>query len=648
MTINISLPDGAVRQYETAVPINEITQAIGSGLAKAALAAKVNDKLRDTVDLVKEDAKLEVITAKSLEGMGIIRHSCAHLLGHAIKQLYPQCKMAIGPVIEDGFYYDVSLQHSLTEEDLAKIEKRMKELAATDYEVIKKTLPRDEVITIFKDRAEDYKLKLIEDMPEETSFQLYFHQEYVDMCRGPHVPNMKHIGSFKLIKLAGAYWRGDSKNEMLQRIYGTCWRNQKELDEYLHRLEEAEKRDHRRIGRRLSLFHTQEEAPGMIFWHPRGTKIYVQVENFIRRSMEAAKYQEIKTPQIIARELWERSGHWEKFQDMMFTTNSEDRSYAIKPMNCPGHVQVFRQGLHSYRDLPLRYAEFGNVHRNEPSGTLHGMLRARNFTQDDAHIFIAEEQIQEEVARSIKIVLMIYHAFGFDDILIKLSTRPEVRVGDDDIWDKAEESLNQALDTAGLEWEILPGEGAFYGPKIEFSMRDQIGRIWQCGTIQVDFSMPARLKAEYVGDDGNRHVPVMLHQAVLGSMERFIGILIEHYAGALPFWLAPTQVVVMNITDAHIDYAAEVYDIIQNKGLRVELDDRNEKIGYKIREQTMNKVNYQLIVGAKEKESGSVAVRLRDGKDLGAMSMEEFFNLIDKEYIPDICDKLMKIDNKLS
>lgn len=647
MAINVTLPDGSVHSYEQSIPINQVASAIGAGLAKAAVGAKLDGVLHDTADIINSDAKLEIITSKNDEGLEIIRHSCAHLLGHAIKQLYPDCKMAIGPVIEDGFYYDVALPNSLTTDDLTKLEERMKELANTGYEIIKKTLPRQEVVSIFKQRGEDYKLKLIEDMPAEEQFQLYFHQEYVDMCRGPHVPNMQHIGSFKLMKLAGAYWRGDSRNEMLQRIYGTCWPTQKELDEYLHRLEEAEKRDHRKIGKQLSLFHFQEEAPGMIFWHPKGTKVYLVAEDFMRKAMTAAGYQEIKTPQMIARELWEKSGHWEKFQDMMFTTKSEERTYAIKPMNCPGHVQVFKQSIHSYRELPLRFAEFGNVHRNEPSGTLHGMLRVRNFTQDDAHIFISEDQIQEEVSRSIKIILMIYKSFGFDDIIMKLSTRPEQRVGSDDIWDKSEQALKRVLDNVGLAWDLLPGEGAFYGPKIDFLMRDQIGRIWQCGTIQADFSMPERLNAEYVGADGNRHIPVMLHQAILGSMERFIGIMIEHYAGALPFWLAPTQIVVMNITDDHGEYAKQVYDKILQRGFRVELDTRNEKIGYKIREQTMNKVNYQLIVGAKEMKSGSVAIRLRDGTDLGAVTLDKFFELINKEEIPDISERIMNIDRQL-
>lgn len=648
MTIDITLPDGSVKQHTAPIAISEVAMSIGAGLAKATIAAKVDGSLRDASDNINADAKLQIITGKDAAGMEIIRHSCAHLLGHAIKQLYPNTKMAIGPVIEDGFYYDIALDEKLSDSDLASIEQRMHELAASDYEVVKKTLPRQEVLDIFKERQENYKLKLIEDMPEEQQFQLYFHQEYVDMCRGPHVPHMGHMGHFKLMKLAGAYWRGDSDNEMLQRIYGTCWRTKQELEEYLHRLEEAEKRDHRRLGKRLSLFHTQEEAPGMIFWHPRGTKVYLVVENFIRQAMDAAGYKEIKTPQMMARELWEKSGHWAKFQDMMFTTSSESREYAIKPMNCPGHVQVFNQELHSYRDFPLRYAEFGNVHRNEPSGTLHGMLRVRNFTQDDAHIFLTEEQIPAEVARSIRMITQIYAAFGFDDIILKLSTRPEQRVGSDEVWDKSEASLTLALDNSGLPWELLPGEGAFYGPKIEFSMRDQIGRIWQCGTIQMDFSMPERLGAEYVASDGSKYVPVMLHQAVLGSMERFIGIMIEHYAGSLPFWLAPEQIVVANITDAHSDYAQQIHDKLQQKGFRTVLDLRNEKIGYKIREHTMNKVNYQIIVGAKEVAEQLVSVRLRDGTDLGQMGFDNFVELLNKEEQPDLREELMKLDTQSS
>ena len=619
--INITLPDGSVKHYDHPVMPQDIAQ--GLGVARAAIAAKVNDNLKDMSDTINADARVEIITARQLEGLEIIRHSCAHLLGHALKQLYPEAKMVIGPVIEDGFYYDVSLSHSLSEEDLVRIEKRMKELADTGYGVVKKLLPRAEVVRIFKEREEAYKLRLIEDMPDANEIQVYHHQEYVDMCRGPHVPTMKHIGAFKLMKLSGAYWRGDSRNEMLQRIYGTCWNTKKELDEYLTRLAEAEKRDHRRLGKQLSLFHSQEEAAGMIFWHPLGMRVYLIIEGFVREAMRSAGYKEIKTPQLMDRSLWEKSGHWDKFKEMMFTTQSENREYAIKPMNCPGHVQVFKQTIHSYRDLPIRYAEFGNVHRDEPSGTLHGMLRARNFTQDDAHIFLTEEQVKAEVRRSIHLVYQIYKAFGFEDIILKLSTRPEKRVGDDEVWDKAEKALAEALDEEEVSWELLAGEGAFYGPKVEFSLRDQIGRVWQCGTIQVDFSMPGRLSAQYITETGEKKVPVMIHQAVLGSMERFIGIMLEHYAGALPFWLAPEQLVVMTITDQQINYAYEVFTRLQKCNYRVKIDTRNEKIGYKIRQHTMNKIPYQIIIGKKELLEQTVSVRRLDGTDLKAMPIEK-------------------------
>lgn len=633
--INITLPDGSVKRYDQPVMAREIAQGIGAGLARAAIAARVNDNLKDMSDTIDADARFEIITARQPEGLEVIRHSCAHLLGHALKQLHPQAKMVIGPVIEDGFYYDVFLEHSLTEEDLAKIEQRMKELAATGYDVVKETLPRQEVIRIFEERQEAYKLRLIEDMPGADPIQLYHHQEYIDMCRGPHIPTMKHLGAFKLMKLSGAYWRGDSRNEMLQRIYGTCWNTDKELKDYLTRLTEAEKRDHRRLGKRLSLFHGQEEAPGMIFWHPLGTSIYLSVEQFIRAAMTSAGYREIRTPQLMDRSLWERSGHWDKFQEMMFTTHSENREYAIKPMNCPGHVQVFKQAVHSYRDLPIRYAEFGNVHRNEPSGTLHGMLRARNFVQDDAHIFLTEEQVKEEVRRSIHLVYRVYEAFGFDNIILKLSTRPEKRVGSDEIWDKAEKALEEALATEDISWELLPGEGAFYGPKLEFSLKDQIGRVWQCGTIQVDFSMPGRLGAQYINEEGEKKVPVMIHQAVLGSMERFIGILIENYAGALPFWLAPEQLVVMTITDDQKDYAQRIFSQLKKNGYRMQLDDRNEKIGYKIRQHTMNKIPYQIIVGNKEVAEQKVAARRLDGTDLGSMTLEQLVaDYLQQEFQP--------------
>ena len=620
--INITLPDGSRQTYEVPIVAMDLAQSIGARLARDAVAVRVNDDLRDMSDRIEADAHIEVITANQQEGIEVMRHSCAHLLGHALKQLYPEVKMVIGPVIEDGFYYDVALSHSLTEEDLGKIEERMRKLARTHYEVVKKTLPRREVIRLFQERDETYKLKLIEDMPDEKEIQVYHHQEYVDMCRGPHVPNMKHIGAFKLMKLAGAYWRGDARNEMLQRIYGTCWKTQQELDAYLERIAAAEKRDHRRLGKQLALFHSQEEAPGMLFWHPLGTTVYLVVEDFIRKAMTAAGYKEIKTPQLIDRSLWEKSGHWAKFKDMMFTTSSENREYAVKPMNCPGHIQVFKQNIHSYKDLPVRYAEFGNVHRNEPSGTLHGALRARNFTQDDAHIFLAEEQVKGEVGRSIRLIRQVYKAFGFEDVILKLSTRPQERVGSDAEWDKAEKALAAALGGEEMTWELLPGEGAFYGPKVEFSLKDQLGRVWQCGTIQLDFSMPTRLGASYIKEGGAKEVPVMIHQAVLGSMERFIGILVEHYAGALPFWLAAEQLVVMTITDEHKDYAHKVFSQLQNYRFRVKLDERNEKIGYKIRQHTMNRVPYQIIIGRKEIEQQTVSVRRLDGTDLKMMTVE--------------------------
>ena len=623
MPIHITLPSGDVQEHAKPPTLQAIAESVGKGLARDAVAGMIGARFRDLCDAVEKDAEVRILTARDPQGLDVVRHSCAHLLGHAIKQLYPDTQMAIGPVIEDGFYYDVASDHRFTERDLAEIEQRMRDLAAENYEVIKETLPREEAIKLFQQRGETYKLRLIEEMPAEKTFQIYHHQEYVDLCRGPHVPNMRHIKALKLMKLAGAYWRGDARNEMLQRIYGTCWRTQQELDAYLHRLEEAEKRDHRKLGKQLGLFHSQEEAPGMVFWHPRGTTTYLLLEDFVRRAMNDADYAEIKTPQILARELWEKSGHWDKFRAMMFTTGNEGREYAIKPMNCPGHLQVFKQTLRSYRDLPLRYAEFGNVHRAEPSGTLHGMLRARNFTQDDAHIFLTEEQVKDEVLRSLKLILKVYKRLGFDQVLLKLSTRPEDRVGDDTMWDKGEQALTDALNLGGYDWELLPGEGAFYGPKIEFSLKDQIGRVWQCGTIQVDFSMPGRLGAEYVAADGSRKVPVMIHQAVLGSMERFIGIMIEHYAGKLPFRFVPLQLVVMNITDDQADYARQIAEFLRSRGFRVQLDLRNEKIGYKIREQTMKKIPYLVIVGNKEMQSDTLAVRKLDGTDLGAMRPKE-------------------------
>ena len=620
----ITLPDGSQRAFENPVTIMQVAEDIGPGLAKATVAGAVDDVLRDASDLIEDDASLRIITAKDEEGVEIIRHSCAHLVGHAVKQLYPDAKMVIGPVIEEGFYYDIATEKPFTPEDLDAIEERMKTLIAQDYDVIKKMTPRDEVIAQFTERGEEYKLRLIDDMPDETAMGLYYHQDYLDMCRGPHVPNTRFLKHFKLTKLAGAYWRGDSSNEMLQRVYGTAWSGKKGLKAYITRMEEAEKRDHRKIGKKLDLFHLQEEAPGMVFWHPRGWTLYQVIEQYMRDVQQNNGYQEIKTPQVVDRSLWERSGHWDKFADNMFTIESESRDYAVKPMNCPCHVQVFNQGLKSYRDLPLRLAEFGSCHRNEASGTLQGLMRVRGFVQDDAHIFCAEDAIQEEVSVFIDLLYSVYRDFGFDDVLVKLSTRPEQRVGSDEIWDKAEKALELALDNKGLAWDLLPGEGAFYGPKIEFSLRDCIGRVWQCGTIQVDFSMPGRLDAQYVAEDGARLVPVMLHRAILGSFERFIGMLIEHYEGKFPAWLAPVQAVIMNITDNQAEFANKVQETLNKQGFRAETDLRNEKIGFKIRAHTLSKTPYLLVVGDKEVESGCVAVRTLGGEDLGSMPVEAF------------------------
>lgn len=620
----ITLPDGSQRVFDHPVSILEIAQSIGAGLAKAAIAGRVNDQLVDLCDVVDQDAVVQIITAKDEEGVDIIRHSCAHLIGHAVKQLYPTAKMVIGPVIKEGFYYDIAFERPFTPEDLVAIEKRMQELIAKDYDVIKKMTPRDEVIKVFGQRGEDYKLRLVDDMPDEKAMGLYYHEEYVDMCRGPHVPNTRFLKAFKLTKISGAYWRGDSKNEQLQRIYGTAWADKKQLAEYIQRMEEAERRDHRKIGKQLDLFHTQEEAPGMVFWHPNGWSIYQELEQYMRRVQREHGYDEIKTPQIVDRVLWEKSGHWTNYAENMFTTSSESRDFAIKPMNCPCHIQVFNQGLKSYRDLPLRLAEFGSCHRNEPSGALHGIMRVRGFTQDDAHIFCTEDQIASEVSDFIKLTLAVYADFGFKDIELKLSTRPEKRVGSEELWDKAEHALQTALEKAGLSWELQPGEGAFYGPKIEFSLKDCLGRVWQCGTIQCDFNLPQRLNAEYVAEDNSRKVPVMLHRAILGSFERFIGILIEHYEGFFPAWLAPTQAIVLNITDNQANYAEKVAKELSQKGFRVKADLRNEKIGFKIREHTLQKIPYLLVVGDREVETGSVAVRTHNGQDLGSMSIDEF------------------------
>lgn len=627
--VAITLPDGSIKQFDGNTTVMQVAQSIGAGLAKATVAGRVNGRLVDASDPITTDATVEIITPKDDAGVEIIRHSTAHLLGHAVKQLYPDVKMVIGPVIDDGFYYDIYSERPFTPDDMAKIEARMMELINQDYDVIKKMTPRDEVIKTFLERGETYKLRLVEDMPDETHMGLYHHQEYIDMCRGPHVPNTRFLKAFKLTKMSGAYWRGDAKNEQLQRIYGTAWADKKQLKAYLQRLEEAEKRDHRKIGKALNLFHMQEQAPGMVFWHPNGWTIWQVLEQYMRKVQKDNGYLEIKTPQIVDRSLWEKSGHWDNYGEMMFTTASEKRDYAIKPMNCPCHVQVFNQGLKSYRDLPLRLAEFGSCHRNEPSGSLHGIMRVRGFTQDDAHIFCTNAQIHSEALNFIKLTLDVYKDFGFDHIQMKLSTRPEKRVGADELWDLAEQALADALDNAGLDWELQAGEGAFYGPKIEFSLQDCIGRVWQCGTLQLDFNLPERLDAEFVGESGERERPVMLHRAILGSFERFIGILIEHYAGLFPAWLAPQQVVVMNITDKQADSVGDVVSKLNTKGYRAISDLRNEKIGFKIRERTLERIPFMLILGDKEVESGTVNVRTRTGDNLGSMNLDDFIKILD-------------------
>lgn len=628
--VAITLPDGSIKQFDGNTTVMQVAQSIGAGLAKATVAGRVNGQLVDASDPITTDATVEIITPKDDAGVEIIRHSTAHLLGHAVKQLYPDVKMVIGPVIDDGFYYDIYSERPFTPDDMAKIEARMIQLINQDYDVIKKMTPRDEVIKTFLERGETYKLRLVEDMPDETHMGLYHHQEYIDMCRGPHVPNTRFLKAFKLTKMSGAYWRGDAKNEQLQRIYGTAWADKKQLKAYLQRLEEAEKRDHRKIGKALNLFHMQEQAPGMVFWHPNGWTIWQVLEQYMRKVQKDNGYLEIKTPQIVDRSLWEKSGHWDNYGEMMFTTASEKRDYAIKPMNCPCHVQVFNQGLKSYRDLPLRLAEFGSCHRNEPSGSLHGIMRVRGFTQDDAHIFCTNAQIRSEALNFIKLTLDVYKDFGFDHIQMKLSTRPEKRVGADELWDLAEQALADALDNAGLDWELQAGEGAFYGPKIEFSLQDCIGRVWQCGTLQLDFNLPERLDAEFVGESGERERPVMLHRAILGSFERFIGILIEHYAGLFPAWLAPQQVVVMNITDKQADSVGDVVSKLNTKGYRAISDLRNEKIGFKIRERTLERIPFMLILGDKEVESGTVNVRTRTGDNLGSMNLDDFIKILDK------------------
>ena len=628
----ITLPDGSQREFDQPVSVFEIASDIGPGLAKATIAGRVNGERVDAHDLIIDDADVTIITSRDEDGLEIIRHSCAHLLGHAIKQLWPDVKMAIGPTIENGFYYDVDLERKLTDEDVLALEKRMLELAKTDYDVVKKNVSWQEARDTFEALGETYKLEILDrDIPQSAEPALYQHQEYTDMCRGPHVPNMKFCHYFKLMNVNGAYWRGDSDNQMLQRIYGVAFADKKKLKAHLNFLQEAVKRDHRKLGKKFNLFHLQEEAPGMVFWHPKGWSVYTAIEEYMRKVQRDNGYQEIKTPQVVDRSLWERSGHWDKFRENMFTVESESRDYAIKPMNCPCHIQVFNQGLKSYRDLPLRLAEFGSCHRNEPSGTLQGIMRVRGFVQDDAHIFCAEDAIQDEVSVFTDLLYKVYDDFGFDNVIIRLSTRPEQRVGSDADWDKAEQALADALNTKDLAFEYLPGEGAFYGPKIEFSLKDCLGRVWQCGTIQVDFSMPGRLDAQYVAEDGSRQTPVMLHRAILGSFERFIGILIEHHEGAFPTWLAPEQAVILNITDNQAEYVKKVEKTLKNKGFRVISDLRNEKIGFKIREHTIQKIPYLLVVGDKEVENDQVAVRTRTGEDLGTMTLESFEALLSSD-----------------
>ncbi|WP_027824172.1 threonine--tRNA ligase [Laribacter hongkongensis] len=629
----IRLPDGSVRQFENPVSVHDVAASIGAGLARAALAGRVDGALVDTSFVIDHDVELAIVTDKDADGLGILRHSTAHLLACAVKELFPEAQVTIGPEIENGFYYDFSYKRPFTPEDLVAIEKKMAELAKKDIPVERYELPRDEAIAYFKSIGEAYKAEIIESIPQGEVLSLYREGNFTDLCRGPHVPSTGKLKVFKLMKVAGAYWRGDSKNEMLQRIYGTAWAKKEDLEAYLHMLEEAEKRDHRKLGRQLDLFHIQDEAPGMVFWHPKGWTLWQQVEQYMRRVLIANDYQEVRTPQIVDRSLWEKSGHWAMYQDLMFTTESEKRDYAVKPMNCPCHIQIFNQGLKSYRDLPLRMAEFGSCHRNEPSGSLHGIMRVRNFVQDDAHIFCTEAQMQPETAAFIDLLQAVYQDFGFDNILIKLSTRPEKRVGADELWDQAEAALAAALDAKGLAYELQPGEGAFYGPKIEFSLKDCLGRVWQCGTLQLDFNLPVRLGAEYVSEDNAKKHPVMLHRAILGSLERFIGILIEHHAGAMPLWLAPVQMAVLNITEAQAEYATEVAETLKKQGFRVDLDLRNEKISYKIREHSLQKLPYQIIVGDKEKAGALVAVRARTGEDLGQIPLSQFIERLKSELL---------------
>jgi threonyl-tRNA synthetase len=627
----ITLPDGSQRSYAQPVTVADVALSIGAGLARAALAGKVDGKLVDTSHLIAQDAVLSIITDKDAKGVEVIRHSTAHLLAYAVKDLFPDAQVTIGPVIENGFFYDFSFHRPFTPEDLAAIEKRMADLAKRDIPVTRRVLPRDEAVSYFKGINEHYKAEIIASIPANEDVSLYTEGDFTDLCRGPHVPSTGKLKAFKLMKLAGAYWRGDSKNEMLQRIYGTAWAKKEELDAYLHQLEEAEKRDHRKLGKQLELFHMQDSSPGMVFWHPKGWTLWQEVEQYMRRKFIEHDYQEVRTPTIMDRVLWEKSGHWENYRDNMFTTASENRDYAVKPMNCPGHVQIFNHGLHSYRDLPLRLAEFGSCHRNETSGSLHGLMRVRGFTQDDAHIFCTEDQVQPEVSQFIVMLNEVYRDFGFDEVLVKLSTRPEKRVGTDETWDKAEAGLASALQQNNLQYDVQPGEGAFYGPKVEFTLKDSLGRLWQCGTIQLDFNLPVRLGAEFVDEDNSRKPPVMLHRAILGSMERFIGILIEHHAGAFPLWLSPIQLVLMNISQAQEEYVNQVADKLRAAGLRVQLDLRNEKITYKIREHSLQKLPYQLIMGDKEVAGKLVAVRTRSGEDLGQMTLEALLERLQTE-----------------
>ena len=635
--IEITLPDNSKKQFDNSVSAIEVARSIGAGLAKATVAAKVNGKLIDATDLIENDCFLEIIRAQDQEGLEIIRHSCAHLFGHALKQLFPKAKMAIGPVIKNGFYYDVDLDNSLTQDDLQKIELRMKELASSAYLVKKEVVPKKVAEEVFKKRKESYKLEILKDIDDEETVGLYHHEEYVDMCRGPHVDSMRHVKAFKLSHVAGAYWRGDSKNKMLQRVYGTLWNSDKELRKHLSNLEEASKRDHRKLGQKFDLFHFQEEAPGMVFWHPKGWTIFRILEDFIREKQLRAGYEEIRTPQVIDRKLWEKSGHWEKYRENMYITEideeqaNEKRVNALKPMSCPGHVQIYNQGIKSYRDLPVRLAEFGCCHRHEASGTLHGLMRVRQLTQDDGHIFCTDEQIESETQEFIKILSEVYTELGFNDFRINLSTRPEIRVGSDLIWDKAEKALEDAIDKLNLDYEISAGDGAFYGPKLDFVLTDAIDREWQCGTLQLDFNLPERLDAKYVGEDGEKHQPVMMHRAILGSVERFIGILIEEYDGNFPIWLAPIQAVIMNISQKHEEKATEYADFLKSKGFRVKLDLRNEKITYKIRDHSIQRVPFQLVVGDKEQNSNSLSVRARKGEDLGSMKLDEFSSFLSEK-----------------